>query len=141
MIQAARNLVMHLGDRAHRFRLLIRDRDAKLTAAFDAVFAAAGVRTIKIPPRAPTANAYAERWVGTVRAECLDWMLIWNRQHLQLLLTRYVEHYNNGRPHRGLDLDVPVPAPIVAVPTTLPAKRVERVDILGGLIHEYHQAA
>jgi putative transposase len=86
-------------------------------------------------------NAFAERWVRTVRTECLDWTLIWNRHHLQRLLTRYVEHYNTGRPHRGLDLDVPVPAPI-AIVTTLPAaERVERVDVLGGLIHEYHRAA
>jgi putative transposase len=139
--QAARNLLMDLGERACRFRFLIRDRDAKFTAVFDEVFAAVGVKPIKIPPRAPRANAFAERWVRTVRAECLDWTLIWNRHHLQRLLTRYVEHYNTGRPHRGLDLDVPVPAPI-AIVTTLPAaERVERVDVLGGLIHEYHRAA
>jgi putative transposase len=99
--QAARNLLTDLDERAHRMRFLIRDRDAKFTAAFDAVFAAAGIATVKIPPRAPKANAYAERWVRTVRSECLDWTLIWNRHHLQRVLTRYVEHYNTGRPHRG----------------------------------------
>ena len=91
--QAARNLLMDLDERVDRFRVLIRDRDAKFTAGFDAVFAAAGVETIKIPPRA---NAYAARWLRTVRAECLDWTLIWNRQHLQVVLSRYVEHYNTG---------------------------------------------
>jgi putative transposase len=139
--QAARNLLMDLGERARRFRFLIRDRDAKFTAAFDAVFGAASIETVKIPPQAPRANAYAERWVRTVRAECLDWTLVWNRQHLQRLLARYVEHYNEGRPHRGLDLDVPVPVPITTVTTLSAAERVERVGVLGGLIHEYHRAA
>jgi transposase InsO family protein len=139
--QAARNLLMDLDEHARRFRFLIRDRDAKFTAAFDAVFAAAGVETVKIPPRAPRANAYAERWVRTVRTECLDWTLIWNRQHLQRVLTRYLEHYNTSRPHRGIDLEIPVPAPVATV-TTLPAAgRIERVDVLGGLIHEYRRAA
>jgi transposase InsO family protein len=139
--QAARNLLMDLDDRAQRFRFLIRDRDAKFTSAFDAVFAAAGIETVKIPPRAPKANAYAERWVRTVRTECLDWTLIWSRRHLQRVLTSYLEHYNTARPHRGIDLDVPTPAPIATV-TTLPvARRIERVDVLGGLIHEYRRAA
>jgi transposase InsO family protein len=89
--QAARNLLMDLDEHAHRFRFLIRDRDAKFTAAFDAVFAAAGIVTAKIPPRAPRANAYAERWVRTVRTECLDWTLIWNRHHLLQVLIRYLE--------------------------------------------------
>ena len=125
--QAARNLLMDLGERARRFRFLIRDRDAKFTAAFDAVFNAVGIETVKIPPQASRANAYAERWVRTVRAECLDWTLVWNRQHLQRLLARYVEHYNTGRPHRGLDLDVPVPVPMSAV-TTLPRQSASNVS-------------
>jgi putative transposase len=139
--QAARNLLMDLDEHAERFRFLIRDRDAKFTSAFDAVFRAVGIETVKIPPRAPRANAYAERWVRTVRAECLDWTLVWSRQHLQRVLTAYVEHYNTARPHRGIDLDVPVSTPMATV-TTLPiAGRVERVDVLGGLIHEYRHAA
>ena len=96
---------------------------------------------VKIPPRAPRANAYAERWVRTVRTECLDWTLIWNRHHLQRVLTRYLEHYNTGRPHRGINLDLPVQAPEAPV-TMLPfAGSVERVDVLGGLVHEYRRAA
>jgi transposase InsO family protein len=139
--QAARNLLMDLAEHARRFRFLIRDRDTKFTSAFDAVFAADGVETVRIPPRAPRANAYAERWVRTVRSECLDWTLVWNGWHLHRVLTRYLEHYNSARPHRGLDLDVPVPALMPTV-TALPAAgRVERVDVLGGLIHEYRRAA
>src|SRR5439155_8962345 len=138
--QAARNLLMDLDDRSDRFRFLIRDRDAKFTGAFDAVFAAAGVAILKIPPRAPKANAYAERWVRTVRAECLDWTLIVNGRHLRRVLTAYLEHYNAGRPHRGIHLDVPVGVPMATV-HTLPAVSVERVDVLGGLIHEYRRAA
>ena len=141
MTQAARNLLMDLDEHAHRFRFLIRDRDAKFTSAFDVVFGATGIETIKIPPRAPRANAYAERWVRTVRAECLDWTLIWNRQHLYRVLTTYLEHYNAARPHRGIDLGVPVPAPMATVTTFPVVGHVERVDVLGGLIHEYCRAA
>jgi putative transposase len=139
--QAARNLLMDLDGHADRFRFLIRDRDAKFTAAFDAVFAAVGVEVVRIPPRAPKANAFAERWVRTVRTECLDWVLIWNRRHLERVLAVYVRHYNTARPHRGINLDVPVaegqPAP--AGPAEI--RRIERVDVLGGLVHEYHHAA
>jgi putative transposase len=105
----ARNLLMDLDGHAHRFRFLIRDRDAKFTAAFDAVFGSAGIEMVKIPPRAPRANAYAERWVRTVRSECLGWTLIWNRGHLRRVLAGFLEHYNTGRPHRGIALEVPVP--------------------------------
>jgi putative transposase len=138
--QQARNLLMTL-ENAGRWRFLIRDRDTKFTAAFDAVLAAEDIEVVKIPPRAPQANAYAERWVRTARHECLDWVLIWNRRHLHRVLTAFVAHYNTARPHRSLDLDVPAPAPIANV-TALPnAGRIERVDVLGGLIHEYHRAA
>jgi transposase InsO family protein len=139
--QQARNLLMNLQEGAGRWRYLIRDRDTKFTAAFDAVLTAEGIEVIKIPRRAPKANAYAERWVRTARRECLDWVLIWNSRHLHRVLTAFVAHYNAARPHRSLDLDVPTPAPLDNV-TTLPTLgRVERVDVLGGLIHQYRRAA
>ncbi len=139
--QAARNLLMDLDEHAHRFRLLIRDRDAKFTTAFDAVFAAAGINVVKIPPRAPQANAYAERWVRTVRVECLDWLLIRNRRHLHRVLDRYLTHYNLGRPHRSLDLTAPIAVAPSPPATVAQIRRVHRNDILGGLIHEYRHAA
>jgi putative transposase len=139
--QAARNLLMDFDERAHRFRFLIRDRDSKFTAAFDAVFAAAGIEAVKIPPRAPKANAYAERWVRTVRTECLDWILVCNCRHLERVLVEYVAHYNTARPHRGIDLDVPSP-PAEPTPAGVEnVRRIERVDVLGGLLHEYRHAA
>ena len=140
--QQARNLLMDLDERAHRFRHLIRDRDAKFTAAFDTVFATAGINVVKIPPRAPRANACAERWVRTVRAECLDWMLVWNERQLCLVLTEYLHHYNTVRPHRSLDLEPPRQAPrLTLVESGTDASSVQRVDVLGGLIHEYRRAA
>jgi putative transposase len=138
--QAARNLLTDLDEHA-RFRFLIRDRDAKFSAAFDATFDAADTEVIKTPPRSPKANAYAERWVRTVRTECLDWILIWNRRQLERVLTAYVGHYNTARPHRGIDLDVPVPPADTAAGRIDTVGRVERVDVLGGLIHEYRLAA
>jgi putative transposase len=142
--QQARNLLMDLEDRASRFRFLVRDRDTKFTQAFDDVFTAAGVEILKIPPRSPRANAYAERWVRTVRSECLDWILVWNDRHLNRVLTAYLAHYNTARPHRGLGLDIPVPAPVVdgeRVGVGQHIRRIERIDVLGGLIHEYRRAA
>ena len=141
LAQAARNLLMDLDERVDRFRLLVRDRDSKFTAAFDAVFAAAGVQALMTPPRAPKANAYAERWVRTVRAECLDWTLIWNQRHLQNVLTGYIGHYNAGRPQRGINLEVPVPTPVMTMNALPTAGQVDRVDVFGGLIHEYRRAA
>jgi putative transposase len=132
---------MDLDQRAERFRFLIRDRDAKFTAAFDAVFAAARIEVVKIPPRAPKANAFAERWVRTVRHECLDWLLIWSRRHLERVLAGYVEHYNTARPHRGIHLGVPAAPGEPAPATVAQIERIKRVDVLGGLIHEYRHAA
>jgi putative transposase len=139
--QAARNLLMDLDERADRFRYLIRDRDAKFTAAFDAVFAAAGIEVVKIPPQAPKANAFAERWVRTVRHECLDWLLIWNRRHLEQVLAAYVRHYNAGRPHRGINLGVPAADSEPTLASVAEIRQIERVDVLGGLVHEYRHAA
>jgi transposase InsO family protein len=100
--QQARNLLMDLGERAGRFRFLLRDRDTKFTAVFDAVFAAAGIKVLTTPLRAPRANAYAERWVGTVRRELLDRILVFGRRHVETVLAEYVHHYNRHRPHRSL---------------------------------------
>lgn len=140
--QQARNLLMDLAEQGQRFRYLVRDRDAKFTAAFDAVFAASGVEVVKIPPRAPRANAYAERWVRTVRSECLDWTLVWNERQLSRVLAEYLRHYNTVRPHRSLDLKPPRPASRLTLvePGTVESS-VQRVDVLGGLIHEYRPAA
>jgi len=139
--QQAKNLLMDLDEHMRRFRYLIRDRDARFTARFDAVFAAADVKIVKIPPRAPQANAYAERWVRSARNECLDWTLIWNARHLHRVLTEYLRHYNMTRPHRGIDLDIPAPTSMATVTALPTAANVARVDVLGGLIHEYHRAA
>src|SRR6266545_1854442 len=139
--QAARNLLMDLDHHARRFRFLIRDRDGKFAAAFDRVLAAAGIDVLKTPPRAPKANAYAERWVRTVRTECLDWVLIWNRRHLERVLTIYVDHYNAGRPHRGIDLNTPVASADPPPVNIEQLRHIERADVLGGLIHEYRHAA
>jgi putative transposase len=130
---------MNLEDQADGFKFLIRDRDAKFTAAFDAVFTAIGVRIIKTPVRAPRANAIAERWVGSARRECLDRMLITGERHLRLILGEYVDHYNIHRPHRALHQNPPsgrtrAPAPGTNI-------RVLRRGRLGGLIHEYAQVA
>jgi hypothetical protein len=139
--QQARNLLMALGDNAGRWQFLIRDRDAKFTAAFDAVLAAEDIRVVKIPPRAPRANAYAERWVRTARSECLDWILMRSRSHLHRVLTTFIGHCNAARPHRSLDLGVPTPAHVAPVTALPSAGRIDRVDVLGGLIHEYRRAA
>jgi putative transposase len=141
--QQARNLLMDLGDQAHWFRYLVRDRrDTKFTTAFDTVFTAAGIDVVKIPPRAPRANAYAERWVRTVRSECLDWTLIWHQRQLHRVLTEYLRHYNTVRPHRSLDLQPPRPAPrLTLVEPGTAELPVQRIDVLGGLIHEYRRAA
>jgi putative transposase len=130
---------MGLEDRVGQFRFLVRDRDAKFTAAFDAVFVAEGIRVLRTPVRAPRANAYAERWVRTVRTECLDWLLIANRRHLERVLRIYLEHYNRQRPHRALELRPP--AGSAASGPSGSAIDVCHRDVLGGLIHEYERAA
>ena len=135
----ARNLLMNLEDHADELKFLIRDRDAKFTAAFDAVFAAAGMRIIKTPVRAPRANAIAGRWIASARRECLNRMLITNERHLRLVLGEYADHYNLHRPHRTLQQSPPAGRPH---PPALGANvRVLRRDRLGGLIHEYSQVA
>ena len=140
--QQARNLSMELADEANAVKFLIRDRDAKFTASFDAVFAADGTRIIKTPVRAPRANAICERVVGTIRRECLDRTLILGRRHLAAVLAEYVEHYNSHRPHRSLSQRPPA-APDVTLPTIgdVDIAGLRRADRLGGLIHEYRMVA
>jgi transposase InsO family protein len=137
--QQARNLQMSLEDHAGACKFLIRDRDAKFTAAFDAVLAAVGVQIIKTPVRAPRANAIAERWIASARRECLDRMLITGERHLRLVLSEYTDHYNCHRPHRALQQDPPARRP--HPPALVANVRVLRRDRLGGLIHEYTQVA
>jgi transposase InsO family protein len=138
--QHARNLLMGLGERDGEFRFLIRDRDTKFSACFDSVFTGAGVSVVKTPPRAPRANAYAERWVRTVRTECLDWVLIFSQAHLRRVLSAYLAHYNTARRHWSLNLEVPVPVP-GADRVGAADGAIEALDVLGGLIHEYCRAA
>ncbi len=136
--QQARNLAIdeRLGD----VRFPVRDRDAKFSGPFDGVFRTEGVRVIRTPVRAPRANAFAERFVRTVRRECLDHVLIYGRRHLERVLKAYVDHYVKERPHRGLGLAAPAGDRTSQVRGTIRTP-VNRRDVLGGLIHEYGWAA
>jgi transposase InsO family protein len=138
--QQARNFVMELGERAGAFRFLVRDRDTKFTAGFDTVFAEAGLAVLRSPLRAPRANAYAERWVSTVRRECLDRLLIFHERQLERVLADYETHYNMHRPHRSLDQHSPI-AGHDPVPVRGGGIAVVRNELLGGLINEYRYAA
>jgi putative transposase len=131
-----RNLGLDFSESGVRF--LIRDRDRKYSGRFDEIFGSEGIRLVKTPVRAPKANAIAERFVRTVRAECLDWLLILNRRHLEHILRVYVDHYNRERPHRALELRSPAPH---KRRERAPKGEICRRDRLGGLSHEYHQAA
>lgn len=142
VVQQARNLAYELSERVQPVKFFIRDRDTKFTATFDEVFRTEGIRIIRTPVRAPRANAFAERFVGTIRRECLDRMLIVNRRQLELVIREYVDHYNGHRPHRSLGQLPPLPMdeahrePEIGNPS-----RLRRADRLGGLIHEYRLVA
>jgi putative transposase len=136
--QQARNLVMDLGEQVARFRFLVRDRAGQYAGSFDAVLADAGIEVVKIPPRCPRANCYAERLVLTIRTELTDRMLIFGERHLRRALALYAAHYNARRPHRALQLrpprpEAPVPGPVYG--------RIRRRPVLGGLINDYAPAA
>jgi putative transposase len=136
--QVARNFASDLEDAGCHARFLIRDRDTKFTASFDAVLASIGIETIRTPVASPQANAFAERFVRTVREDCLDHLLVVSRRHLETLLAEYVRHYNEARPHRSLELDPPLPHPATSITGN---GKVIRRDVLGGIIHEYKRAA
>jgi hypothetical protein len=144
--QQARNLLMRLDDEEVRPRFLIRDRDSKFTRDFDEVFRSEGIRVIKAPVRAPRARAHAERWISSLRRECLDRILIFGRRHLEGVASAYAQHYNDHRPHRSLAQRPPLAKPL-PVDERVPssdrrlADRVRRRDRLGGLLHEYELAA
>ena len=139
--QQARNLVMELEDRHDPVRFLLHNRDTMFTAAFDEVFQTQGIRVIKTPIQAPNANAHAERWVRTVREECLDWLLIFGKRQLERTLPIYIDHYNRQRPHRALGLATPDPRGNPVPLGKHSPTRVHRIDRLGGLLHEYRRAA
>ena len=137
-VQQIRNLLMDLGDHAADFRFLVRDRAGQFTEAFDEALAAAGIQAVKIPPRSPQANAYAERFVLTARTEVTDRMLIFGERHLRLVLAEYEAHDNGRRPHRSRQLRPPRPDHPVA---DLSRKRIQRRPVLGDLINQYERAA
>jgi transposase InsO family protein len=135
---------MQVDDANARPRFLIRDRDSKFTREFDEVFRSEGIRVITAPVRAPKARAHAERWVGSIRRECLDRLLILGHRHLHHVLATYVAHYNEHRPHRALGQRPPLATPMVTdgrPSDVIGLDRIRRRDLLGGLVHEYDLAA
>jgi putative transposase len=137
-VQQIRNLLMDLGDRAADFKFLVRDRAGQFTTSFDAVLADAGIQAVKIPPRSPRANTYAERFVLTARTEVTDRMLIFGQRHLRTILAEYEAHYNGRRPHRSRQFRPPRPDHPVA---DLSQERIRRWPVLGGLVNEYERTA
>ena len=138
--QAARNLFLRHGPALASCRALLRDGGRQFTAAFDEVFRTEGTKVLKTPVRTPVANAFAERWIGTLRRELLDRTLVWNREQLERIVTDYIDHYNEHRPHRSLDQRSPCPTVPSQnrSPVGKPIRRSSRCD---GLIHEYRNAA
>ena len=140
VVQQARNFTFYLDQREVPLRFLIHDRDSKFCGPFDDVFATEVLQVVRTPVRAPRANAFCERWIRTVRTECLDWLLIFSRRHLERVLRTYIRHYNRQRPHRALQLHTPEQGEFERTLPTVGA-RVDRRDRLGGLLHEYYEAA
>ena len=138
--QQARNSILSREEEANAVRCLIHDRDGKYSGPFDEMFRTEGVTVIRTPIRAPRANAFAERWVRTVRTECLDWTLVHGQRHHELVLRAYISHYNRGRPHRGLGLATPGGPDLAPSAPSRGAHLLCR-EILGGLIHEYEATA
>ena len=139
VVQQARNLAWKLQEGALSARFLLHDRDSKFTLGFDDVFRSEGVEVVRLPYRSPRANSFAERWVGTVRRECLDHLLIFARGQLERVLIEFIEHYHRERPHQGLEQRSPCPHEVPCVPGSEVV--VVRRDRLGGLIHEYSRTA
>jgi transposase InsO family protein len=140
--QLARELTADLADAGHGFTHLIRDRDSKFTAAFDAVFTACGIKVVMTAPQAPRMNAIAERFVRTARAECTDRMLIAGERHARVIMAQYIRHYNTGRSHQGHGLGLRAPDdPPSVIPFPAPPHRIRRRQLLSGLINEYQPAA
>jgi putative transposase len=140
--QAARNLLMDLGQRTASVKFLIRDRAGQFTGSFDAVFSAEDIRIVASPPQAPRANATCERLIGTLRHEVPDRLLIVNEQHPRRVLTEYLRHYNTARPHRSLGQLTPAQAGTCPPePVNLAEHRIRSKQVLSGLTHEYHIAA
>ena len=139
--QAARNVLMDLGQRSASVKFLIRDRAGQFTSSSGAVFTAAGIRILASPPQAPRANAICERIIGTLRRELLDRLLIVNEHHLRRVLTEYMVHYNTARPHRTLGQLAPAQAHTPPLQINLAEHRIRRKQVLGGLTHEYQIAA
>ena len=140
--QQARNLSFALAEQAHPRKFLIRDRDTKFSTSFDEVFRTEGVRIIRTPLQSPRANAFAERFVGTVRRECLDRMLVFHRRQLETVLSEFVDHYNEHRPHRSLGQQAPLTVGKKPLRISYPDPgQLRRSDKLGGLIHEYRLVA
>ncbi len=134
--QQARQISWTLRDEQQPIRFLIRDRDTKFTAAFDRVFSSEGIEIVRTPYRTPQANGFAERWIRSVREECLDRLLILNEAHLRRVMREYIDYYNKARPHQGIEQRCPIP--ITRQPREGPVKRR---DVLGGIVHDYHRDA
>jgi putative transposase len=139
--QAARNLFLHHGQALAACKALVRDRGSQFTAAFDEIFRTEGIKVLKTPVRTPVANAFAERWIGTLRRELLDRTLIWNRAQLEHIVIDYIDHYNEHRPHRSHDQHPPARAAATPIRSPSDPAQVRRSSRCDGLIHEYRNAA